>query len=107
MKTVLIKNLDVMNERKPCLRPATSLFNYYRDNVDALNRIEAPKDVLAQKLNVSRRTLSNWIHALVNSGVIKYKYSGSARLNPNIYFNGLKKDYDKAVIEFDRFHSDL
>lgn len=107
MNHVSINKIDVLNERRKGLRPATSLFNFYRDNVDALNRISKTKDELAARLRVSRRTISNWTRALCEVGVIKFKYSGSARLNPQVYFSGSEEDFKKAILEYETFRSDL
>ena len=104
---VYINKTELLNERRKALRPATSLFNYYRDHVDALNRIQNTKNELAERLRVSRRTISNWTRALHDAGVIKFKYSGSARLNPEVYFSGSEENYIKALEEYKNFKSDL
>ena len=107
MKKIQIKNLDVLSERQPGLRPANTLFNVYVRKVDALNRAHVKKDKLANELNVTPRTVANWIRALANVGTIKYKYSGDVRLNPDVYFDGAVKDYKKALEEYASFKSDI
>ena len=106
-KTIKIKKLDVLNERRRGLRPATSLFNYYQDHTDELNRVKIQKIELAAVLNVSERTISNWVRALASVGLIKYKYSGAARLNPEFWFVGSQTNYEKALEEYKRFKSDI
>ena len=107
MEEIRIKNLNVLNERRRGLRPATSLFYYYQDHADELNRVKIQKSELAAELNVSERTVSNWVRALANVGLIKYKYSGSARLNPEFWFVGSQENYKKALEEYKRFKSDI
>lgn len=104
---IYIKNTSVLNERRRNLRSATSLFNLYQERVDNLNCVKISKDALAEELNVTSRTVANWLRALSDAGVIKYKYSGSARLNPKIYFSGSEENYIKALSEYERFHGDL
>ncbi|MBQ9781897.1 MAG: replication/maintenance protein RepL [Clostridia bacterium] len=106
MKTVYNKNLEILNERRR-LRSAATLLNYYIDNVDAWNAGKFTKDDLARKFNVTSRTVANWIYALVEAQVIKYKYSGATRLNPKIYYDGTRENYEKASSEYDAFRGDV
>jgi len=107
MEEIRIKNVDVLNEKRRGLRPASRLYYYYVDHVDKLNRAEIKKEKLAAALNVSPRSVSNWVRALANAGLIKYKYSGSARLNPKNYFFGTETNYIAALEEYERFRSDV
>lgn len=106
MKTVHNKNLEILNERRR-LRTAAPLLNYYIDNVDAFNAGKFNKDDLARHFNVTARTVSNWVHALAEAHVIKYKYSGLTRLNPKIYFKGTQEDYDRALADYATFRGDI
>ncbi len=106
MKDIQINNINKLYENR-AIRSSALLLNFYIENVDAWNAGKFCKDDLARKFNVSRRTVSNWIRALSDAGVIKYKYSGSARLNPKIYFSGSEEDYKKALDEFSKFRADL
>lgn len=107
MHEIEINKFEKLNENRVKLRFATPLYNIYINEVDALNRIRLPKPELAKRLNVTKRTVGNWLHALHGAGIIKYKYSGVARLNPKIYFSGTKEDYIKAIDEYERFKGDL
>lgn len=89
------------------LGPAMVLLNVYMQKKDNLNRVQASKYDVAKALDVSPRTVANWIYKLVKAGLIKYKYSGSARLNPNFAFDGLESDFEKAKIEWESFKSDV
>ena len=107
MEQIYIKNFNVLKERQRWLRPATLLYYYYQEHVDELNCAKIQKSELASELNVSERTITNWVHALSKAGLIKYKYSGSVRLNPDFYFVGTKDNLEKALEEFKRFKSDI
>ena len=107
MNEIEINKFELLNENRGKLRSATPLYNIYINEVDALNRIRRSKTELAERLNVTRRTVGNWLYALHGAGIIKYKYSGVARLNPKIYFSGSKDNYKKAIEEYERFKGDL
>lgn len=101
------RKFEILNERRHGLRPAARLYYYYIEHADKLNRVSRSKDDVARALNVSPRTVANWAHALVSAGLIKYKYSGSARLNPEFYFEGTNDNYEYALREFKSFRSDI
>lgn len=107
MNDVNVRNLTIFSERRRNLRPALLLWNLFINIADDVGLIKAKKTDLAASLNVSERTVANWIHALVSVGSIKYKYSGKTLLNPNIYFSGSKKNYKKALQEWKTFKSDI
>lgn len=106
-ETITINDVDVLNEPRKGLRPAVSLFYYYKDRVDELNGAKIPKSEIAAAFDVDKRTVRNWVKALSDVGALKYKYSGLVRLNPKICFTGTQENYKKAVIEYDRFNGDL
>lgn len=104
---ILINDLSILADRLPEIRPAMVLLNIYVQKADAQNRIDIPKRILAKVLNVTPHTISNWLRKLSNAGAIKYKYSGSARLNPNFYFYGTQENFDLAEKEWKEFKSDI
>ena len=107
MNDVNVKNLTVLSERRPNLRPAVVLFHFLTEKADAMNCIHLSKGTLAQRFNVSDRTVANWLYALADVGALKYKYSGLIRLNPKIVYVGSKKNHKKALTEFETFRSDI
>lgn len=107
MHEIEINKFEKLNENRGKLRSATPLYNIYINEVDELNRVKITKPTLAKRLNVTRRTVGNWVHALHDAGIIKYKYSGTARLNPKVYFSGSADNYKKANEEYERFKGDL
>ena len=104
---IKIKNLEPLNERRQGLRPAVALFHYLTERCDAFNRIERTKRDIASDMNVSSRTVANWLHVLSDIGALKYKYSGSTRLNPKFYYVGNSDEYAYAINEYELFKSDI
>jgi len=107
MNDVNVKNLTVLAERRRNLRPAVVLFHFLAEKTDALNCIHLSKGALAERFHVNERTVANWLYALADVGAIKYKYSGIIRLNPIIYYVGTRKNYKKALSEYETFRSDI
>ena len=94
---------DVMKE----IKPAMLLLNIFMAKRDGLNRIDVGKKEISAALDIPERTVARWIFILTKNGLIKYKYSGSARLNPNFFFLGSAEEYDKALQEWQIFKSDI
>lgn len=101
------RDFKKLQDGKRSIRSASALLHYYIDNVDALNRAHVCKDKIAEDLNVSRRTVTSWIRLLVDEEIIKFKYSGSVRLNPEIWFEGSEEEFEKASAEFLSFRGDI
>ena len=104
---IIKNNVDILREKKRGLRASIPLFYYYKERVDKLNLVKIPKSDVAREMNVEERTVKNWVKALSDVGVLKYKYSGTVRLNPIHSFNGTREDYEKALSEYERFKGDL
>ena len=100
-------NLRFASERKKGLRAGMPLFHYLATKVDTKNRLKTQKRRLAEEFNVSPRTVGNWLKVLADVGAIKYKYSGSLRLNPNFYHFGTEEEKQKATEEYKLFRSDI
>ena len=102
-----IYDLSVLSESLRYIKPAMLLLNVYMQKRDALNRINLTKDEISSALGVAKRTVTDWIIKLVKSGAIKYKYSGSTRLNPFFSFDGTDEEFTKAVQEWESFESNI
>lgn len=74
---------------------------------DENGRIRTNKDALARYFKVDRRTIGNHLNALVSAGVIKYKYSGAAFINPRFYYAGAPDRREQTITEYDGFRSDV
>lgn len=101
------KYREIISSKKKRLRPAGTLFYYYMEETDKLGRITAQKSNLARIFDVNERTVANWLYALRNENLIKYKYSGKTMLNPDMYFFGSDADYEQAKNEYAQFKSDI
>ena len=97
---------EVIADKFKNIASAMALLSVYMKLVDELNGIKVGKDELAAAMGVERRTITNWIDKLRDNGVIKYKYSGSTRLNPFFFYNGTRVGYEKAIKEWQTFVSD-
>lgn len=107
MEMINIYDLSVFGNRLNYIKSAMLLLNIYIQKKDTLNRIEIKKDDIANVLGKSRRTVTNWIIKLARCGAIKYKYSGSTRLNPYFSFDGTATQYEEAISEWNSFESDI
>lgn len=104
---ILVYDVTVLEEDLKKLRPAMQLLTVFTQTCDVHNKIELKKSELAKIFKVSNHTISNWLRNLVKANAIKYKYSGSARLNPFFYFYGTQEDFDVAEREYKAFKSDI
>lgn len=69
--------------------------------------INTSKSDLARYLKTSRQTVGAHIADFAKSGILKYKYSGMARLNPDFYYNGEASERARALEEYKHFKSDV
>lgn len=106
MEEVHIYAPEVIADKFKNIASAMTLLSVYMKLANELNEIKAGKDELAAAMGVTRRTITIWIDKLRDNGVIKYKYSGSTRLNPFFYYNGTRDGYDRAVAGWNSFVSD-
>lgn len=98
---------SLFKSRKAGVRASKILYEYYLDNVDFRNSVSQKKTDVAKALNVTTRTISNYIKTLCNLQLIKYKYSGITRLNPIFFYNGKEEDYKIILREYENFESDI
>lgn len=105
MDKLNIYDLSVLADKLSEIKPAMLLLNVYIQKRDELNRIYLTKQEIADVLGVKKRTVTNWIIKLAKSGAIKYRYSGSTRLNPFFSFEGTEEEYVKAIDEWESFES--
>lgn len=106
-ETVHNYDLSILTSSLGLISSAMTLLNVFMQICDGHNRFDVSKKELGRVLGKSYRTISDWILRLAKSGAIKYKYSGTARLNPFFYFNGTTADYAIAISEWEKFKSDI
>lgn len=88
------------------VRSARVLFDYYIDRVDLRGTVRLTKDQIAAELNVSARTVANYIYTLCALDLIRRKYDGRTILNPAYYFAGDVAELDEIKREYADFRSD-
>lgn len=108
-----VVNLAYFGERYKYIAKASQLLLLYQMICDERNDISASKEQLIKifdkvfGLTISRRTLSDWIKTLAENGAIKYRYSGSARLNPFFFYCGTDEEYLNVQKEYNEFVSNI
>lgn len=96
-----IKNFDKLNVQTQLLLLLTAC-------ADENGDVRLKKEELANYLNTSRQTVGLHLRTLATCDLLKYKYSGLVKLNPEYYL--YKKDevmQSSAVEEYMRFNSDI
>lgn len=88
------------------VRVARALFDYYVDVCDVRNCTRRRKDELATVLNVSARTVANYIQTLKDLNLIKRKFDGRTVINPVYYFIGNAEELETAKKVYTEFISD-
>ena len=110
---MVVHDVAFVGKRFKNVMKASSLILLYQTLCDENNDISATKNQIIEiyekifDVKLSRRTLSDWIKSLAENGVIKFKYSGSARLNPFFYYNGQESNYDNVLNQYKNFKSDI
>ena len=89
--------------RKNGVKAAKALYDYYIDLPQNPPVFVKSKALLAQELNVSARTIANYIITLKELGLIKRKYDGKTVLNPDYFFSGSSE----ALKEQKRIYADF
>lgn len=69
--------------------------------------IRTNKEDLAKAVGSSRQTVGSHLCEFARCNLIKYKYSGTARLNPDFYFTGRPEKKASAQMEYSLFKSDI
>lgn len=102
-----VYDLTSFGERLTEIKRALLILDVFVQIKDKQNRIHVSKRELSRALGISYRTVSLHVEILAKNGAIKYRYSGTARLNPFFSFDGTAEDYELAVREWLTFHSDI
>lgn len=92
--------------RENGVRSARVLFDYLADAVNPRGYVRRRKDEIAADLNVSPRTVANYIYTLCALNIIKRKYDGQTFVNPDYYFTGDAEEFNAAKKEYADFKSD-
>ena len=73
----------------------------------ATGEIRTDKGALAKAVGVSKQTVGTHINEFARCNLLKFKYSGVARLNPDFYYSGNPDKKSSAVFEYQLFKSDV
>lgn len=92
--------------RERGVRAARVLFDYYVETVDSVGYVRRKKGEIAAALNVSVRTVANYIYTLCAMDLIKRKYDGRTVLNPDYYFTGDAAELETVKRNYAGFTSD-
>ncbi len=80
----------------------------YAKYIGKYNQIKFSKKQLADYIgNVQPATIGTHLRKLVNSGAIKYKYSGLMFINPEFCYVGAPEDLEKTKELYKLFKSDM
>lgn len=102
-----VYDLTSFGERLGEIKRALLLLDLLVQIKDKFNRAQVSKRALAAALGYNYRTISLHMEILAKNGAIKYRYSGSVRLNPFFSFDGTPENYQRALEEWFSFRSDI
>lgn len=74
---------------------------------DSEGCIRTNKSELAKAVGTSRQTVGEYVNSFARTNILKFKYSGSARLNPEFYYRGDPLRKALAISEYENFKSDV
>lgn len=97
---------QAFRRRKRGVKPARALFDILSENATC-GRLKIKKDVLARALEVSERTVGNYIKTLSSLDLLKRKYSGETFLNPTFYYVGAEEELEHTKKQYSDFKSDI
>ena len=72
-----------------------------------MGQAELKKTTIADYLELTPQTVGKHLKIYADCQLLKYKYSGLIRVNPNFYYNGAPELQESAVQEYNSFKSDI
>ena len=107
METVRIETYKkAFLSREHGVRAARVLFDYYVERADSHGYLSRRKGEIATDLNVSERTVANYVYTLISMNLIKRKFNGNTVLNPDFFYSGDSAELEKVKKVFTDFKSD-
>lgn len=76
-------------------------------SVDECGVVNLSKKDLSSALDICKQTIGRHLSVLAKCNIIKYKYSGAMRLNPDFYHKGGTDALERAKKEYEKFKSDI
>ncbi len=74
---------------------------------DDKGEVRLNKEELAKYLDVSRQTVGVHLKTFATCNLLKYKYSGIAKLNPEFFYNGTAVNLSSAIEDYSKFTTDI
>ena len=90
-----------------CLNGNVQMLFLILSCADGNGAIRLGKKDFSKYLSITEQTAGNYIKSFVKSSVLKYKYSGEMRVNPNFYYAGDENNFEKALEGYNTFKSDM
>lgn len=100
MEITAVKNFNELNGALRVLFTLVSIADYRGE-------IRTNKTDLRKAAGVCERTVKEHIATLCRCNILKWKYNGSAYLNPDFLFKGAPSDKPTAVRAYAEFKSDI
>lgn len=100
MEITAVKNFNELNVALRVLFTLVSI-------ADFRGEIRTNKTDLRKAAGVCERTLKEHISTLCRCNIIKWKYNGTAYLNPDFLFKGEPAEKPRAVCAYAEFKSDI
>lgn len=95
-----IKNFNKLNVQ-------TQLLILLTVSADKNGDVRLKKEELANYLNTSRQTVGVHLRTLATCNILKYKYSGVVKLNPEFFYNGTSDKLDDVREQYSSFVSNV
>ena len=95
-----IKNFNKLNVQ-------TQLLILLTVSADKNGDVRLKKEELANYLNTSRQTVGVHLRTLATCNILKYKYSGVVKLNPEFFYNGTSDKLDDVRKQYSSFVSNV
>ena len=95
-----IKNFNKLNVQTQLLILLTVI-------ADKNGDVRLKKEELANYLNTSRQTVGVHLRTLATCNILKYKYSGVVKLNPEFFYNGTSDKLDDVRKQYSSFVSNV
>ena len=95
-----IKNFDKLNVQTQLLLLLTAC-------ADENGDVRLKKEELANYLNTSRQTVGVHLTTFATCNLLKYKYSGLVKLNPEYFYNGTSDRLADVREQYTKFISNI
>ena len=90
----ILASIDLIGNQK------TKLAFWIMNNLDKENRLIMTQREIAKRNNMSTKTVTETLKALMNSKFLQKMHSGAYRINPEIVFKGGKNDRMNVLLQY-------